>query len=204
MEEIWKEYVRNRNYEVSNLGRVKTRLRSTRYKPGDILNPKEITTKKKYTYLAHFLTGGEKSRWYYLHIMVAEMFVNNPDNKPEVNHIDGIKKNCWASNLEWATHQENIMKGHENGQWPVVRGEKHWRFGKKVGKESKKLMSSAKIGKNHPKYRGCYFVDGRKYYSAREAGKDFGLSATQVIKRVKSDKKKYVGFQFFEDPNREM
>lgn len=49
-----------------------------------------------------------KYRTYYLHQLVALLFVENPDGKPEVDHIDGNRLNNAASNLRWVTHQENV------------------------------------------------------------------------------------------------
>lgn len=50
-----------------------------------------------------------------VHRLLAELFIPNPNNYEEVNHIDGDKGNCSLDNLEWCTHQENCQHAHDIG-----------------------------------------------------------------------------------------
>jgi hypothetical protein len=63
----------------------------------------------------------------YVHILVAEAFVPNPENKPCVNHIDGVKSHNFATNLEWATHSENQQHAFDTGLQPSRKGDKNGR-----------------------------------------------------------------------------
>lgn len=58
-----------------------------------------------------FMSG----RKYLLHRIIAYTFIPNPENKKEVNHKDGNKKNNAASNLEWCTRSENILHSFNTG-----------------------------------------------------------------------------------------
>ena len=60
-----------------------------------------------------------------VHRLVAQKYVPNPENKPQVNHIDGNKLNNRYTNLEWVTNQENRKHAIENGlQWSKLNNDK--------------------------------------------------------------------------------
>lgn len=96
-------------YQVSNTGKIKSLYRDT----GKILTG-EIIQKGK-GYLRVELTQNKKVKRFLVHRLVAQAFIPNPENKPEVNHIDGNTLNNNASNLEWCTHRENINHAWETG-----------------------------------------------------------------------------------------
>lgn len=74
-------------------------------------------------YLCVHLSVNNKSWTLLVHRLVAMAFIPNPDNKPEVNHIDGDKWNNKVDNLEWNTSSENMAHAHKMGLHIVLRGE---------------------------------------------------------------------------------
>ncbi len=73
--------------------------------------------KKGYHFVRLYVDGKDKT--YLVHRLVAQLYIPNPDNKPEVNHKDGNKSNNNDWNLEWATGQENVDHAVENGLIPL-------------------------------------------------------------------------------------
>ena len=101
-------------YEVSNQGRVKSLPRNTT--KGKIL----VAEKNHRGYYRVGLTKNNKQKHFSIHRLVAEVFIPNPQNKPQVNHIDGNKQNNSVENLEWVTHSENMKHATEMGLNPMV------------------------------------------------------------------------------------
>lgn len=109
MEEIWKTIVGYDEYQISNMGNVKS-LNYRRTGKEKILKPVKNTD--NYAQVGLYKQG--KRKCYLVHRLVAEAFIENPNNLPELNHIDEDKTNNAASNLEWCDSKQNINYGTRN------------------------------------------------------------------------------------------
>lgn len=99
--EIFKDIKSNTDYQISNLGRVWSK-KSNRY-----MKPQKDTC--GYMRVQLYMGNG-KARTEKIHRLVALAFIDNPDNLPEVNHINHIRDDNRVENLEWVTHKENSEK----------------------------------------------------------------------------------------------
>ncbi len=108
-------------YAISNLGRV-----ASFYKPNTIIL-KPSANRRGYLSVILYFGGTEKTVM--VHRLVALYFLDNPEQKLEVNHKDGIKPNNKADNLEWCTRGENcrhavrsgLHRGFEKGHQVINR-----------------------------------------------------------------------------------
>ncbi len=106
---------------------------------GRSLCPQHATSRnRRYKVVTGYVNG--KQRHYYVHRLMAEAFIPNPLNKPQINHIDGNGLNNSIDNLEWVTASENIQHAHANGLMDRVN-----KFGKKCINCRELTLSKSKI-----------------------------------------------------------
>lgn len=109
--EIWKDIEGYEGYyQVSNLGRVKSLPRGKQWPYRQTHN----NIRKQHIkngYLQVNLSKGNKVKWIGVHRLVAMAFIPNPNNYPQVNHIDECRTNNVVTNLEWCTQSQNNMHG---------------------------------------------------------------------------------------------
>ena len=147
--EIWKtlvykgiEFLR---LEISNYGAIRNK------KTNKIL--KQSISKKGYCSVVTS-NGESKPIYIRIHCAVAENFIPNPNNLPQVNHKDGNKLNNAYTNLEWITNRDNILHASKSGFYDPHRN-----------KKSKPVMS---------------LEDGREYISIGKAGEAYATEATSA------------------------
>jgi hypothetical protein len=128
--ETWKDIIGYEGYySISNLGRVRCLKKSVRGVISDRIAPKIMVIHfNKFTgyYSVQFGEWGffEHQR-FPIHRLVATHFVDNPNNFPEVNHIDGDKGNNHFTNLQWVTREQNIQHGFVTGLIETPKGQNH-------------------------------------------------------------------------------
>lgn len=145
-------------YQVSDLGRVK----SFHGKTPRIL--KQATTPNGYRIVC-LMKDGIKTM-VTIHRLVAEAFIPNMDNKPDINHMNGNKTDNRVSNLEWATRAENVLHAYETGL------------------------------RNPPNQKAVECSNGVIYESQSEAARDLGLSTVSVSKVCRGIFKQAGGYTF--------
>ena len=126
--EIWKDIPGYEGlYQVSNYGNVKSlNYRGTKGKHKCL---KQNTD--KYGYKVVILANHGKYKSYKVHRLVASAFIENPNNYPQVNHLDENPANNNYLNLEWCTAKYNINYGTRNKRAGEAQmGEKNHRYGK--------------------------------------------------------------------------
>ena len=118
--ETWKPVPNNDGFEASTLGRIR---RTTRTRTRITMNP-TCGAMTSHGYMSVYLRGGRDNEVKgYVHRLVAFAFIPNPENKPEINHKNGIRNDNRVENLEWVTGLENKL--HRSRVLGLEIGEKH-------------------------------------------------------------------------------
>lgn len=154
---MWKKCNINNNYIVSDDGFVKS------IKTNKIL--KQKLDKDNYLSINMSMGGRGNTRQVFVHRLVAEAFISNPENKPLVKHIDGNPINNCAENLKWVTSKENVEHSIEIGL-------KNNDYGS--------LSCNSKLSPNEISYCRKMYQPRSKLYDCRELAKRFNVSKSTM------------------------
>lgn len=157
--EIWKITNYSQEYMVSNQGRVKSLKRGKEH----IMTP--YIGKNGYYVLTFYIN--RKTKIVYLHRLIAEAFIPNPQSKKCIDHIDGNPRNNDIENLKWATHKENMnnpvsIKRMKTAERPTIT------------QKAKSLLSEHYCYEAHDKPVLC-ITTGKLYKSAAQAMRETGV-----------------------------
>jgi hypothetical protein len=129
-----------------------------------------------------------KDKSYYIHRLVAQTYIPNPENKATVNHMDGNKANNMLCNLEWATRSENVQHACDTGLRPISE----------LMRENGRLMqTNLRKGYNPDAAKLVLDVETGIYYdSATEAAKTIGVKPKYLWIRLNGELKNTTKFKY--------
>lgn len=112
--ETWKEIKDYEGYEISNFGNIKSLSKKIKCKNGFRITKEKILKPKKTKQGYLSIQFKRKGKYFSIHRIVALHFIDNIKDKPQVNHINGIKQDNRVENLEWCNQSENQIHAYKN------------------------------------------------------------------------------------------
>jgi hypothetical protein len=201
MEEIWKDIPEYEGmYQISNLGNVKSQHYNhmSGRKPGRLLK----VTLMKTGYMSLELRMNDTNKRHLIHRLIAEVFIPNPENKPNVNHINGIRNDNRIENLEWCTQSENILHAFKMGTKVPTgpkKGTKPWNTGKALSNQHKEKLSKAKLGKSSPRRKKVINTNTNFIYnSLNDAALDFDIKPSALGAMLRGENPNKTSLKYYE------
>lgn len=170
-------------YEISPEGIIKSLPRVVCLKNGKRVKYKGgVVSQRKNSngYMYATLCKGGVRKHYGVHRLLAKMFIPNPDNKQEVNHINGVRHDNRLCNLEWVSHTENIQHAYS------------------VLKTKPSMLG--KYGKDHNRSKIILQIkDGKiiaEFYGFYEAKRKTGVNVSNICSCCKGNRREAGGFHW--------
>lgn len=185
-DEIWKiAKLNGKQIMVSSFGRIMGH-------DGRILKPQ--LQQNGYYVIKYW--NGEYITNKLIHRLVAETFISNPENKPEVDHIDTVRTNNHVDNLRWVTRSENFKN-------PItVERKRKLTKGKEISDETRRKMSESHKGKGKPivvfDFSGVFI---QEFIDVPNAAKALGFNKCDIYRSLSRKSRNYKGliFKYKED-----
>ena len=195
MQEIWRDIPGYEGfYQVSNFGEVK----SVDAKWSCMHNGKQIFKYRVGRKLKQFpnsrdylRVGLTKNNRQFVHRLVAQSFIDNPNNKPHINHKDGNPQNNRFDNLEWVTHQENLKY-----YWDNFANESHRETSRNNGKKLRKYAGQTAKKVNQIDMSTGEII--KTWDSALAAERELGIDNSSIRRVIYGDYR-HAGGYLWED-----
>lgn len=141
--------------------------------------------KDKDGYLYYVISINKKRKTVKAHRLVAETFIPNPDNKPTVNHLNGIRDDNRVENLEWATYSEQQLTPVTKSKQEVIHANTDYRAMGQKRNFGRRSVRAYKEG-----------VLVGEYASLKLASESLGVSVSKISMVINGHRKKAGGMNF--------